>query len=449
MDDLLILNGKLVNEGAVFESDIYIKNGRIEQIGRDLSSKSAKIILQIDGKVILPGMIDSHVHFREPGLTHKGCILTESKAAVAGGITSYFEMPNTNPPTTTVDLLNRKLEAASRNSYANYSFFFGATNINYDEIQKLDVSRSCGIKVFVGSSTGNLIVNDINALRNIFKNSPLLIAAHCEDDEIIKNNESKFRKQFGNNIHLSCHPLIRSEDACFKATSFAINLAREYNSRLHVLHISTAKELNLFQNNETNIKNKLITSETCTHYLAFSDQDYRDKGSLIKCNPSIKSENDRKSLIDGVISGQIDTIATDHAPHTLAEKEKPYLECPSGIAQIQYALLSLLEHYHNDIFSLPLIVEKICHTPANIYNVKDRGFIREGFWGDLVVVNLDVPYVAENNSNLHFCKWSPYSGKEFSSKIESTIVSGKLVFHKGQFLGSPGGLCLEFTRISS
>ncbi len=402
-------------------------------------------VIEAKGKYLLPGAIDDQVHFREPGLTHKGDIYTESKAAVAGGVTSFMEMPNTNPPAVTMELLYEKFETGSQKSMANFSFYLGATNNNIEEILRADPAKVCGIKVFMGSSTGNMLVDDEAALRKIFEKSPMLVATHCEDEQTIRNNLQAFRDKYGQDIPAEAHPQIRSAEACYKSSSFAVELAREFNTRLHVLHISTARELGLFEN-KTALKEKRITAEACIHHLWFSDKDYSEKGNLIKWNPAVKTDEDRKAIFAGILDGRIDVVATDHAPHPLEEKQRKYQDAPSGGPMVQHSLLAMLELYHRGKIRIEKIVELMSHNPAILYHVNRRGFIREGFFADLVLVDLMRPYRVSKANLLYKCGWSPMEGIDFSSQIVATLVNGHLVYQDGKFDESKRGMALQFDR---
>ena len=444
MDSILILNASVVNDGGVDSRDVYIRGGRFERIDTALSSVTADVVIDAEGLTMLPGFIDDQVHFREPGLTHKGDISTESRAAVAGGITSYMEMPNTRPPTTTLALLEEKFAAAAGRSFANYSFYLGATNDNIEEIKALNPLASCGVKIFMGSSTGDLLVDDPEALDRCFANAPTIVAVHCEDDSTIGLNAARTRARFGESPPMSEHPVIRSAEACYLSSSLAVELARRHNTRLHILHLTTAKEMSLFS--AQSLEAKQITAEVCVHHLHFDESDYAQKGTLIKCNPSIKSAEDRKALLQAVIENRIDVIATDHAPHSLKEKQQSYFKAPSGLPLVQQALVCLLEHYHGGRFTLPLIAEKTAHAPARLFQLKDRGYIREGYWADLVLVDLERPHVADESSLYYRCGWSPFTGRVFRSTVETTIVSGRLAYHNSRVYPVPEGRRLEFNR---
>ncbi|MEC9248937.1 MAG: dihydroorotase [Pseudomonadota bacterium] len=441
----LILNATVVNEGNLLEQDVLLKNGKIERVGTDLQHCDAGDIIDASGLYLIPGMIDDQVHFREPGLTHKADIKTESAAAVAGGITSFMEMPNVSPPTTNTEALENKFGLAAKNSLANYSFYIGATNTNIRDVVSIDTRAVCGIKVFMGASTGNLLVDDPKALEKIFNLAPTLVATHCEDNHTISKNLRAAKKKFGEDIPVSQHPVIRSEEACFLSSSFAVDLAKNNNTELHVLHISTEKELSLFSSQP--LKSKKITAEACVHHLWFNDDGYSSHGSLIKCNPAIKKESDRKALIEAVNLGLIDIIATDHAPHTRKEKDERYSESPAGIPLVQHALLSLLDHFHEDTFSLETIIEKVCHNPASRFHVKDRGYIREGYAGDIVLLDLTKGTTVTKGNIAYKCGWSPFEGHDFKSKICATYVNGELVFDGEKIVSDIGNaMALKFDR---
>lgn len=444
VSDILILNGKIVNDGTITEKDILVRNEKIEQIAGDLSSIPAKKIINAAGKIILPGVIDDQVHFREPGLTHKASILTEAKAAVAGGVTTYMEMPNTIPNTLTQELLEQKYQIASQKSLANYSFFLGASNDNLEEVKKTDPNSVCGIKVFMGSSTGNMLVDNEKTLEAIFREAQVLVATHCEDEGTIRKNMAAFTEKYGEEIPIEAHPLIRSHEACFKSSSLAVELAKKYDTRLHILHISTAKELELFKRGP--VENKRITSEACIHHMWFDDQDYATKGTLIKWNPAVKTEADKIAIFQGLLDGVIDIVATDHAPHTLEEKQNKYLNAPSGGPLVQHSLVAMLEFYHRNKISLEQIVEKMCHNPAKAFQIEDRGFIKEGYFADLVVVDLDNPWTVSKENILAHCGWSPFEGTEFKSNISTTLVSGHPAFESGMFNQSKTGKRITFDR---
>ena len=444
MNTILIKGATLVNENDIFVSDVLIRNGRIEKIAKNIEFAGAKEI-DAEGLHLLPGMIDDQVHFREPGLTHKADIFSESMAAVAGGITSFMEMPNTVPNTLTQELLADKYAIASEMSLANYSFFMGASNNNLDEVLKTDQKQVCGIKVFMGSSTGNMLVDNEQVLENIFREAPMLIATHCEDEATIQKNLAQFKAEYGDQLTIDMHPKIRSAEACYISSSFAVGLAKKYNTRLHILHISTAKEVGLFDNTLP-LEQKRITAEACVHHLWFDDRDYASKGNWIKWNPAIKTEADKNGILQGVLDDHIDVIATDHAPHTIAEKEQPYAQAPSGGPLVQHALPALLEMYHQGKISLQQIVQKTAHNVATCFNIDQRGFIREGYWADLVLVNLNDPFKVTRQNVLYKCGWSPFEGQTFKSEITHTFVSGNLAYQKGKFTTNETGKRLAFDR---
>jgi dihydroorotase len=428
MSDAVLLKGaRLVNEGKVFESDLLIRKGRIERIDKDISPAPHMEVIELDGRFVLPGCIDDQVHFREPGLTHKGSIETESRAAVAGGITSFMEMPNTFPNALTQELLEDKYQIAARSSVANYSFFMGASNDNTEEVLKTNMRNVCGVKIFMGSSTGNMLVDQIDVLEKLFERvPPMLIATHCEDEKTVRKNLAHFQQLYGEQIPIELHPVIRSEEACYKSSSLAVELAKKYGSRLHVLHISTEKELSLFDNSIP-LNKKRITAEACIHHLWFSEEDYSDKGSLIKWNPAVKKTSDRDAVFDAVLDGRIDVIATDHAPHTLDEKSGLYTNAPSGGPLVQHALLALLQKMEQGKITFPQIVEKMAHNPSILFRIEDRGFLREGYYADLVVV-AKKPHAVTKESLLYKCGWSPFEGQVFDYCVEHTFVNGQLVF---------------------
>jgi dihydroorotase len=441
----LIKNAKIVNEGKVDSADLLINDMRIEKIGHELSLSSNHQEINAEGLYVFPGVIDDQVHFREPGLTHKADIFTESRAAVAGGVTSFMEMPNVVPQTITQELLKAKYEIGAQKSLANYSFYMGSTNDNVDEILKTDPRTVCGIKIFMGASTGNMLVDDQDTLENIFRNAPILIATHCEDEATIRKNTEKFIAQYGENIPFKYHPVIRSEEACYLSSSKAIELARKSDARLHILHISTGKETALFQNDRP-LKEKRISSEACIHHLWFSEADYEDKGAFIKWNPAVKSAKDRNMIWEALLDDRIDVVATDHAPHTLAEKQNPYTKAPSGGPLIQHTLVAMLEFHHQGKISLEQIADKMAHKPAICFDVEKRGFIREGYYADLALVNLDQPWEV-NKSNIRAkCGWSPFEGFAFKSSVTHTFVSGHLAFHDDKLDDSLLGQRLTFER---
>ena len=425
MPETVIKNAKIINEGQILEADLKIKGDRIEAISSDISAASDANLIDAKGAWLLPGMIDDQVHFREPGLEHKGTIATESRAAVIGGITSFMEMPNVKPSTTTQDALAHKQAIAKRDSLANYAFYLGATPDNIEDIKKCDPKTVCGVKVFMGASTGDLLVEHPAALEAIFRDCPTLIATHCENGSVIANNLKQVQEQFGT-PKIEHHPVIRDTEACYASSSYAVSLAKKYGSSLHVLHITTEKELELFEAGP--IDGKKITAEACVHHLWFNRDDYSRLGNLIKCNPAIKAESDRLALLDALHDGRIDIIATDHAPHTWEEKQKPYGQAPAGLPLVEHALLSLFEQASKGTLTLPQIVEKVSHNPSKRYGIIDRGYIREGYFADLVLVaDADQPPVTHESAQA-YCKWSPFIGTKFSKKIMSTIVNGQLIY---------------------
>lgn len=434
MSSVLFRDAKLVNEGKISEGDLLIKEGRIVAIGsaRVPSGKFEEI--RVNGKWLIPGIIDDQVHFREPGLTHKANIQTESAAAVAGGVTSFMEMPNTSPPALTKELLEEKYSIAAKTSHANYSFFMGASNDNLDEVLRTDIYNVCGIKAFMGSSTGSMLVDNEKTLEQLFAQAPTLIATHCEDEATVRANTEKFRAQYGSNATAALHPLIRSVEACYLSSSLAVNLAKKYDTRLHILHISTAKELDLFSNDKP-LKDKLITAEVCVHHLSFDDRDYTASGNLIKCNPAIKSKEDRDAIWTALLDDRLDIVATDHAPHTLEEKLKPYFDAPSGLPLIQHTLLLMLDAMHEGKITLERIVEKMCHAPADCFKLNERGYLREGYWADLVIVDPEASYTISKDNILYKCAWSPLEGRTFKGNIDQTWVNGTLAWGNGKLQG--------------
>lgn len=444
MSSIIIKGAHVVNEGKIQVQDIFIKNGRIEKIDTSINVNADKVI-DGEGQYVLPGLIDDQVHFREPGLTYKANIFTESRAAVAGGTTSFMEMPNTVPNTLTQKLLQDKFDIAQDTSLANYSFFMGAANDNIEEVLKTNPRDVCGIKVFMGSSTGNMLVDDDKALENIFRNAPTLVATHCEDEATIRRNLAYYKDKYGDAVTIDLHPLIRSEEACYLSSSKAVDLAKKNNTRLHILHISTGKETQLFDKT-TPLSEKRITAEACVHHLWFSDEDYRTKGNFIKWNPAVKTAQDRAQILEALLDGHIDVIATDHAPHTLEEKQQPYLQAPSGGPLVQHALLALLDMVHAGKMTLEQLVQKTAHNTAICFQIEQRGFIREGYWADLVVVNMHKPYQVTKQNILSKCGWSPFEGHTFASTIEHTIVSGNLAYSEGKIIEVGSGHRLLFNR---
>jgi len=429
MSSILIQNATIINEGKSFRSDLLIKDELISAIGPQALKNVPDGATRIDatGLLLIPGIIDDHVHFREPGLTYKGDILSETKAAVAGGITSFMDMPNTIPQAVTIEALDEKYILGSENSLINFSFYIGATNTNLQEVMKADPSSVCGIKLFMGSSTGDMLVDDKNALQELFSKALLPITAHCEDETIIRKNIEKYRSQFGEDVPVRLHPIIRSREACFLSSYNAVELAKKHNTRLHILHISTADEIKLFSNNLP-LNQKRITGEVCANYLWFDDSSYDELGTLIKCNPAIKTRFDRDALINAVNDNLIDNIGSDNAPHTLNEKRNSYFKAPSGIPLVQHSLIVMLELWHRRVFSIEKIVEMMCHNPAILFNIKDRGFVREGYKADLCLVNPENPWTVTKDNILYKCGWSPFEGKTFNSRVVKTIVNGTIVY---------------------
>ena len=428
----------------IFLADVFIQNGLIAQIGQSLDVQADESI-DAEGKYLIPGIIDDQVHFREPGLTHKAELYTESKAAVAGGITSFMEMPNTKPQTLTQELLEQKYQRAQEVSLANYSFFMGASNDNLEEVLKTDPKNVGAIKIFMGSSTGNMLVDDKNVLENIFEKSKMLIAVHCEDEATIQENTAHYKSIYGEDVPIEMHPKIRSDEACYKSSSMAIELAKKHDTRLHVFHLSSAKEMELFRN-DIPLEEKRITAEVCIHHLWFDDSQYADKGTHIKWNPAVKSKSDKEAVFQALLDDRIDIIATDHAPHTLEEKNNTYFNAPSGGPLVQHALVAMLELYHQGKIRLEKIVEKMCHAPAICFQVENRGFIREGYAADLVLVEIDNPWEVNKDNILYKCAWSPFEGNTFRSRVTHTWVNGHLAYHNGTFDESQKGHRLTFDR---
>lgn len=440
---LLISQATIVNEGKQFVGDVLIENGRIQKIAPKIEVGADKVI-DASGLMLLPGMIDDQVHFRDPGLTSKGDIATESKAAVAGGTTSFMDMPNVKPTTTTSENLEAKYQIGAEKAWTNYSFYFGATNDNLEELKQVNPKNVCGVKIFMGASTGNMLVDREQALRDIFTYSPTLITTHCEDTPMIKAQEEKYREQYGENIPMSAHPEIRCREACYKSSSFAVQLAKETGADLHILHLTTAEEMALFEPGP--VEGKKITAEACVHHLWFTEEDYETRGTYIKCNPAIKKMSDREAIRQAVREGRIDIIATDHAPHTDEEKQNSYFMAPAGLPQVQQSLSALLDMVHDGVFDLETIVQKTAHNVAIRYQIEDRGYIREGYWADLVLVDMNKPHVDDKAHNLYKCQWSPWEGHTFKSSVISTIVSGELKYHQGEFADFTPGHRLLFDR---
>ena len=439
MSTIRIVNSRIVNEGLIRENDVLIKKGRIENISSSIKGTSFQKTFDAKGKLLLPGMIDAHVHFREPGLENKGTLSSESQAALSGGITSIMEMPNTKPAAVTNEILEKKFKNAEKSCYTNFSFYLGASNSNFNELEKIDSKNVCGIKLFLGSSTGNLMVDSSEQIEKIFKFIRVPIALHCEVDNIIKENEKAFGKKFGKNIPFNQHGLIRSEEACFESSKFAVELAKKYNTHIHILHMTTAKELKLFSNKEINKKN--ITVEACPHHLWFYDKDYDLKGSYIKCNPAIKTLNDRNALREALKNNIIDTVGTDHAPHLVHEKENSYFDAPSGMPIVQSAIPSLLEY-----LPATTVAQKTAHNPSLIYKCLDRGFIREGYFADLTIIDTKKPHTVNKDNIKYKCKWSPFEGTKFSSSVVATFVNGKLAYNDNKINPNIRGMRLKFDR---
>ena len=443
---ILLKGGTIINEGKRFIADILIKNDRIERIDPNITVGYAVEEINIEGKFVLPGCIDDQVHFREPGLTHKADIKSESRAAVAGGITSFMEMPNTLPNTLTQNLLQDKYNIASQSSVANYSFFMGASNDNIEEVLRTDDRKVCGVKIFMGSSTGNMLVDNEATLDSLFSRvPPILIATHCEDEATIQRNIKNFKEQFGETIPVENHPLIRSAEACYISSSLAVGMAKKHGTRLHILHISTEKEISLFEN-KLPLEQKLITAEACIHHLWFSDEDYAAKGNYIKWNPAVKTAQDREAIWKAVLENKIDVIATDHAPHTIEEKNQSYFKAPSGGPLVQHALLAMLEKSREGKISLEMVVQKMAHAPAILFKIEERGYIREGYFADLVIVNPTKEITISKENILAKCGWSPFEGNTFSHSIDSTFVNGNIVYKDGNMISNEIGKRLLFNR---
>jgi dihydroorotase len=441
---ILIKDVQIVNEGNITAGDIFIKNGRIEKIA-PVIDKKADIEIKGHGKHCIPGIIDDQVHFREPGLTHKSDLYTEPRAAVAGGVTSFMEMPNTKPAALTQELLEDKYQIAAKKSLANYSFFMGASNDNLEEVLKTDPKNVCGIKVFMGSSTGNMLVDNPVTLDQLFQEVPMLIATHCEDEDTIRANAAAFKEKYGENVPIDQHPIIRNVEGCYKSSSMAVELAKKHNTRLHILHISTKDELDLFRN-DIPLEQKRITAEVCVHHLYFNSKNYATLGSQIKCNPAVKDVSHQRALFPALLDNRLDIIATDHAPHTWEEKQNTYFKAPSGVPLVQHTLNVMLGFYHKGKISLERIVEKMCHAPAICFNVEERGFLREGYWADLAIVDVDKKWKVMKK-NIHYkCGWSPFENKFLKGKISHTIVSGHLAYENGQFFEDKKGERMRFTN---
>ncbi len=445
MSNYILKNGKIINDGKSFNGDLLIRDGIIERIDSNIENSINAKEIDAEGKLILPGCIDDQVHFREPGLTHKANIATESRAAVAGGITSFMEMPNTVPSAVTIEKLEEKYVIASQSSLANYSFYLGTTNSNIEQIKRVNAETICGVKIFMGSSTGDMLVDDPKALEDIFRYAPSIITTHCEDDPMIKENFQKFIREYGDELPAKFHPLIRSEEACYKSSSYAVSLAKKYNSRLHILHISTAKELELFRN-DIPLHEKRITAEACIHHLWFTDKDYDTKGNFIKWNPAVKTEQDRAGIWNGVLDNRIDVIATDHAPHTLDEKNQLYAKAPSGGPLVQHALLAMLEKSKEGFISIERVVEKMAHAPAILFRVQNRGFLREGYFADIVMVDPNKSHAVTKSNLFYKCGWSPFEGTVFSNSIERTFINGQIAFENDRIIECGVGKRLSFSK---
>ncbi|MFJ1379448.1 dihydroorotase [Capnocytophaga canimorsus] len=446
MNTYLIVNAKIVNEGQISHSDILIENGRISKIASQITLKGNVQVIDAQGNFVLPGVIDDQVHFREPGLTHKANIATESAAAVAGGVTTFFEQPNTQPQTTTLQYLEEKFNIASRTSFANYSFFLGGTNDNLEELKKLEKNVCAGVKLFLGSSTGNMLVDNEKTIETIFSNVDAIIAAHCEDEQTIRQNLAQQQAIYGEDIPVEQHPIIRSDEACYLSSSKAVALAEKTGARLHVFHLSTEKETALFRN-DIPLKDKKITAEVCVHHLWFSDADYAQKGSFIKWNPAVKKASDRDALWEALLDNRLDVIATDHAPHTLSEKSnQKYVQIPSGGPLVQHALIAMLEKMKQGKITIETLVEKMCHNPAILFQVKERGFIREGYFADLVIVDVNSPWQVTKENILYKCGWSPFENENFQARVTHTFVNGFLAYQNGIVTAIPYGKRIMFNR---
>lgn len=441
----LIKNAKIVNENNIFLSDVLIENEIITEISTEIKTTENVEIIDAEGKFLIPGFIDDQVHFREPGLTHKANIATESRAAVAGGITTFIEMPNTVPQATTQDLLEEKFKIAANDSYANYSFMFGGTNDNLDELLKTDPKKVAGIKLFLGSSTGNMLVDNEAVLEKIFSSTKMIISVHCEDEATIRKNTQEFVDEYGDDIPIKYHPIIRSEKACYLSSSKAIELAKKTGARLHIFHVSTAKETELFRN-DIPLEEKQITAEVCIHHLWFSDKDYAEKGTHIKWNPAVKTEKDRLGLWEALLDDRIDVLATDHAPHTLEEKNNLYTKAPSGGPLVQHAVTAILEKVKEGVISIEKAVEKMSHNPAKLFQIEKRGFIKEGYFADLVLIDTNKPQTVSKDNILYKCGWSPFEGTTFSSSITHTFVNGNLIYKDGIFNDNIKGKRITFNR---
>ena len=442
MKDIVFKEARIINRGRIIEGDLWVRHDRIEKIAPGISIQQNHEEVPVNGRFLLPGLIDDQVHFREPGLEHKATIFTESRAAIAGGITSFMEMPNTKPPAVTQELLQQTYDIAAKTSWANYSFFMGATNDNIEEVVKTNPQNVCGVKVFMGSSTGNMLVDHKEALDQLFSRCPVLLAAHCEDEATVRARMAEAKERYGSMIPPSAHPWIRNHEACLLSSTLGIELARKYNTRFHILHISTKEETNLF--NAGPLAGKRITSEACVHHMYFSDRDYITLGNQIKCNPAIKSEDDRKAILQAVLDDRIDIIATDHAPHTWEEKSEPYINAPSGLPLVQHALQLMLTHYQEGLISLERIVEKMCHAPAECFRIVHRGYLDEGCYADIVLLDIYKSQTVSKDNILYKCAWSPLEGRTLPGMIEGTWVNGTRLFESGKLIGAPSGQRLTF-----
>lgn len=442
MSTILIKQGTLINRGKREIADIFIKDGVIEQIASQIDRSADQEIIA-EGKIIIPGIIDDQVHFRDPGLTHKADLYTEPRAAVAGGVTSFMEMPNTKPPALTQELLQKKYDRAAQVSLANYSFFMGASNDNIEEVLKTDPKTVCGVKVFMGSSTGNMLVDDAQTLENLFSKVPMLIATHCEDEATIRKNTAEYKEKYGEEVPIEMHPVIRSVEGCYKSSSFAVELAKKHNTRLHILHISTAEELDLFRN-DIPLVEKRITAEVCVHHLYFDADQYATLGTQIKCNPAVKAPRHKAAIFEALLDNRLDIIATDHAPHTWEEKQGTYFQAPSGVPLVQHSLNIMLDFVRQGKISLERVVEKMCHAPAELFHVSKRGFLDEGYWADMVIVDMEKEWQV-NKDNIHYkCNWSPFEGETLKGQVLTTIVNGNVAYDKGQFYENNKGQRLLF-----
>jgi dihydroorotase len=444
LNKLLITNARLLNEGEIRDADVLIEGERISKIAPRITAEDGVEIIDANGRILMPGMVDDQVHFREPGLTNKGDLATESAAAAAGGITSFMDMPNVNPQTTTRQALAEKYAMAEHRCTANYGFYLGATNRNIEEIKALEVGEACGIKAFMGASTGDMLVDDPAALERIFESAPVIVLTHCEHSPTIWDNEARARSEFGDNVPMTEHPNIRAASACLASSSVAVDLARRFDALLHVLHLTTAVEMALFS--KAPLAEKRITAEVCVHHLWFDESHYDQLGTRIKCNPAIKAATDRTALIEALNDGRIDIIATDHAPHTLSEKKQSYFKAPAGLPLVQHALQLLFDLAARDEITHELIVERACHAPADLFGVRERGYVREGWFADLVIVDPDRPYTVAKSNLLCKCHWSPFEGHEFSSTIDTTIINGEVVYRNGELTKNIPGQRLEFSR---